>query len=230
MFSYLSWKQKANKRFKTSKTLADGRGITLNPEFIDREKWPLEALLDLPEKTTQMASAVLLLDEDPPSIEGINLTEHQRHFLELTIRERKYWKERKMKGYRWHFVYDETIERQATAFLNNMRTGEMNFVAKQAEDYCFARAFGVMMPEEGEYRFPTLRGHETNRIREMERSMLLYRTEGVVDSPDHRIVQAIAMLAIVENKDIVIKTDKAVEKTWPQFWRFLEDYERFTSS
>jgi len=48
----------------------------------------------------------------------------------------------------WPVRHDETIEAQANAFLNRVDGGVV-FVPRQAEDYCFARAFEIMDTEDG---------------------------------------------------------------------------------
>jgi len=39
----------------------------------------------------------------------------------------------------------------------------------QPEDYCFARVFGYITKTKGENKWPSLKGHESNRISEMEK-------------------------------------------------------------
>lgn len=98
----------------------------------------------------------------------------------------------------------------------------MNFTPEQAEDYCFARAFGLMTEKEGEEKFPSLRGHETNRILEMEKQLTNFNNGKEIDSKDHRVVQSIAMLALLKDQDIKFSFPDCVSKTWPQFWDFME--------
>ncbi|KPJ55780.1 hypothetical protein AMJ49_06350, partial [Parcubacteria bacterium DG_74_2] len=73
--------------------------------------------------------------------------------------------------------------------------------------------------KEGEKRWPSLRGHESDRIAEMEQA--LRQTEVV--SRDHRVIQAIAML---KRNKVAIKYPDSVRKSWPQFWKFLNDSPR----
>lgn len=54
------------------------------------------------------------------------------------------------------------------AFIDLMAGREVNFIPQQAEDYCFARAFGLMNRKDGEARWPKLHGHESDRLEEME--------------------------------------------------------------
>lgn len=108
---------------------------------------------------------------------------------------------------------------QAFAYINWRKNRKINFTPQQAEDYCFARAFGLITAEEGEKIWPSLRGHESDRINEMEQSL----NQDKITSTDHRIIQAVSML---KGNSVKIKYPNAVNKSWPQFWRFLDDLEK----
>jgi hypothetical protein len=128
-----------------------------------------------------------------------------------------------MQNKMWEVRYDETILRQATAFLELLKIGKTIFVPQQAEDYCFARAFGFIRKEDGESRWPNLRGHESNRLEEMEKVLVDADLGEEINSTDHRVLQAIAMRQKYKNRKIRIKHPIAVTKGWPQFWQFLGD-------
>src|SRR4051812_23497204 len=98
----------------------------------------------------------------------------------------------------------------------------VNFIPQQAEDYCFARAFGFIDAIQGEQRWPQLHNHESDRIVEMERALAESET-GFVTSDDHRVVQAIAMRCACLHKHMRFSNPKAVNKSWPEFWRFLNE-------
>jgi len=191
------------KEFILSGTLKD-RKICDNPEIIN---WSLENLLTLDNNTSQWASASVLLG-NPARIQNPPFK------LQTTFDAIEHWKDKRKKGETWEPRYDETILSQAEAYLKFLQTGKMHFEPQQAEDYCFARAFNLITAEEGEKRWPSLRGHETDRISEMEIAL----TQDKITSKDHRVVQAIAML----NRG-KIKYRNAVNKSWPQFWKFMED-------
>lgn len=53
-----------------------------------------------------------------------------------------------------------------------------------------------------------------NAIRESDET-------GHVNSKDHRVIQAIAMWGVVNNKNITFSNPNGVNKSWPQFWKFL---------
>ena len=123
---------------------------------------------------------------------------------------------------KWEAKYDENILRQANAFIDLVEGKKINFKAIQAEDYCFARAFGFISKEEGEEKWPSLRGHESDRIEEMEKEMKYFEDNKEIKSKDHRVVQAMSMLAQIKGKNVKIAYSESVNKSWPQFWRFLD--------
>jgi hypothetical protein len=202
---YASWKLGADKKFILEGTLRN-RSICDDSSIIN---WPLEKLLTLDNGTSQWASASVLLGND-------ERIENPPYKLQVTFDAVQHWEQARKAGKTWVPRYDETIKTQASAYLNWLRTGRMNFEPQQAEDYCFARAFGLMTSEEGEAKWPSLRGHESDRIAEME--IALQQSE--VTSKDHRVVQAIAMR---RNSAYGFINPDCVRKSWPKFWEFLKD-------
>lgn len=209
---FLSWKTGEQKEFILRGSLKY-RQITDDPKIIN---YPLQKLLELDNYTSQWASAAVLLGKhenvpNPP------------YKMRLTYEAVSHWKERRENGKRWEPRFDQTINNQAAAFLKILDGKEASFVPEQAEDYCFARAFGFVTKDEGRKKWPSLVGHESDRIEEMERAL----GEGVsgkeVTSKDHRIVQAVSMKLKSEEKEVKVKFPSAVNKSWPQFWRFLGD-------
>ncbi len=201
---FASWKLRQDKEFAMQGTL-NKRKIYDDPEIVG---WPLEKLLTLDNGTSQWASASVLAGNQqripkPP------------YKLQLTYDAVEHWKSARSSGKVWEPRYDETILEQASAYLQWIIEGRMDFVPKQSEDYCFSRAFGIMTAVEGEKRWPSLRGHESDRIDEMEEA--IQQTE--IISRDHRVVQAIAMS---KRGGVVFRHPYAVKKSWPQFWKFLE--------
>lgn len=210
---FASWKLGLNKKFILRGTLKD-RKISNNTEIIN---WKLQDLLNLDNKTSQWASASVLLGnqekiENPP------------FKLQLTYEAVKHWKEQRAKGECWIPRYDKTILTQAKAYIKLIKTGKTGFKPEQAEDYCFSRAFNLIIKEEAEKRWLSLRGHESDRIIEMEKALDNYKTNKEIDSKDHRVIQAIAMLSKVEHKQVKIKYPWAVNKSWPQFWDFINSF------
>ena len=197
------WKQNSNRKIIKRGTLKN-RNLCDDKEIVN---WPLEELLKLDNGTSQWASASVLMGnkermENPP------------YKLEVTYRAKEHWVFGRKSGSGWKVKYDDTIEKQAKAYIEYLKTGKIIFNACQPEDYCFARAFDLITAEEGEKRWPSLKGHETNRIDEMERALSM----DVVDSKDHRVVQALVMK--YKGNIEVIHRD-AVNKTWPEFWEFI---------
>ncbi len=205
---FASWKLKLNKKFILSGTL-EKRKICDDPKIIN---YSLQELLELDNRTSQWASAAVLLG----SRERVA---HPPYKLKLTYEAVSHWKERRSRELCWEPRFDETILRQAEAFVDLLKTGKTSFVPKQPEDYCFACAFGLVKGD----AWPSLRSHETNRIEEMKK-MLRKADKGTeIDSVDHRVVQAVAMRQKLKGMSIKVKYPEAVNKSWPQFWKFLSD-------
>lgn len=206
---FANWKFSINIEFKTEGTL-QGRKLTVDGSVVEMS---IDELLQLDAHTSQWASAaVLFTDVQRPS--GA-LPYH----LGMTFEAKEHWHQRINRGLDWVPRKDSTIARQARAYESYRESGVMNFAPIQAEDYCFARAFGLISASEGERRWPSLRQHESDRIAEMERLL----DARVVDSHDHRVVQALAMSRRQKAEFI---DPGCVGKTWPQFWDYIE----FTSA
>lgn len=209
---FVNWKLGLNKKFIL-------RGSLLKRKICDNSKiinYSLEKLLKIDNGTSQWASASVLLGNKEKII-------NQPFKLKLTYEAVRHWKWQRKKNKCWEPRYDETILRQAIAFLKLIKKRKVSFVIKQSEDYCFARAFGFISKVEGESRWPSLRGHESDRIEEMEKMLKCINEKKEINSKDHRVVQAIAMYQKKKNIDIKVKYPNVVNKSWPQFWQFLND-------
>lgn len=209
---FASWKLSLNKKFILHGTLKK-RKICNNPKIVN---YPLEKLLKIDNGTSQWASASVLLGNEEK-------IKNPQYKLKLTYDAVKHWKKQREKGECWKARYDETILNQAIAFLELLKKGKTSFVPKQQEDYCFARAFNLITKEQGEKNWPSLRSHESNRIKEMEKALSYADERKEICSKDHRVVQAIAMLYKFKNKKVEIKHSSCVNKSWPQFYKFLND-------
>ena len=179
---------------------------------------PQERLLTLDGGTSQWASAAVLLGDrkrlpNPP------------FKLKLTYEAVEHWNKRRKFSNLWYIRYDQTILEQAEFFLS-LKSGRKDkvFLPQQAEDYCFARAFDIMTGEEGARKWPQLRNHESDRLEEMERCLYQAQSGKSVNSHDHRVIQAIAMRSEYLERDLKIKYPNSVNKSWPQFWKFLSTY------
>ena len=145
--------------------------------------------------------------------------------LKLTYEAVDHWNEKRKDNMVWELRYDETIMKQAIAFLNYFKIGKMDFIPIHSEDYCFARAFNLINKEVGIKNWPSLIGHESNRPECMEKYLNYLEKNKKIDSKDHRVIQSLVMLALSENKDIKLKYPESVNKSWPEFWNFI-DYAR----
>lgn len=206
---FASWKLGLSKKFILQKTLRQ-RKICDNPEIIN---FSLSELLKLDNGTSQWASAAVLLGNK-------NKISNPPYKLALTYEAVSHWENQRKQNKCWIPRYDRTILKQAAAFLKILDGEKADFAPEQAEDYCFARAFGFITKEKGEELWPSLRSHESDRIAEMEN--VLANLNGEIESRDHRAAQAIAMLQKTKGKEIKMKYPEAVNKSWPQFWNFLK--------
>ncbi len=202
---FAAWKAGRNVHFIKHGTLVD-RPITSDPSIVDL---PITELLKLDNGTSQWASIAVLLGNTEPRLQPAPFK------LQTTYDALDHWQHARSHGNTWEAKRDETIARQASAYLGWLATNTMEFTPEQAEDYCFARAFDLMTPDEGEAQWPSLRQHESDRIAGMEEALAQHE----VASADHRVVQAVAMR---KGSEISFTHPECVAKSWPQFWKLLE--------
>ena len=207
------WKNNIQREIKTSGTLIErSKKMCTDPEIIN---WSPEKLLELDNKTSQWATMAYLLGdrikiENPP------------FKLQVTYDAVEHWEKQRKEGKIWEARQDKTILNQAFAFISFLQKQDTIFAPEQPEDYCFARAFGLTDELDGKARFPSLIGHETNRIEEMKNAIAQADNDEPVTSKDHRVIQAIVMRRAVMGKPIKILHQDFVHKTWPRFWDFIK--------
>lgn len=207
---FASWKLTIPKMFIKRGTLAE-RPIVDDPRIVSL---PITKLLELDGGTSQWASAAVLMGNE----ERVSSPPYK---LALTREALTHWQKARREGGMWEIRRDPTIERQAEAFIYFVNGGRFWFEPEHSEDYCFARAFGQITPREGERRWPSLRGHESDRTREMEVGLTAYRAGEPIASRDHRVIQALSMRALHDGEDIRVQYPGVVAKSWPQFWDFM---------
>jgi len=209
---FASWKSDLKKEFIKKGTLKD-RPICNDPSIV---KLPLEELLKLDDGTSQWASASVLSGNS-------QRLEDVPYKLKLSYEAVDHWNSQRNQDKVWEPKHDKTIEYQALSFMELASLGKMlPFFPSHSEDYCFARAFGWTLKEEGAKRFPSLKGHESNRLEYMENYLDKLNSGEEIDSKDHRVIQSIAMLAKSQKKDVNFTHPESVNKSWPQFWDFLK--------
>ena len=143
--------------------------------------------------------------------------------LKLTQKAVKYWYSARKNNKKWLPIYDQTILSQARTFKKILHNKKVNFIPKQAEDFCFSYIFGYTSIKEARSKWPSLRGHESNRLKEVYEMFKKAKSGKIVTSKDHRIVQALAMWGVVKGVKIKFLYPKAVKKSWPLFWDFLNN-------
>lgn len=210
---FVAWKTNVKKNFILARTLLN-RTVTDDPSIVNMS---IKKLLTLDGGTSQWASAAYLCGErrDIPELPPFKLSE--------TIRVQKIWKECREKKQPWPLVPDATIFGQMNASIQLAYIDGASWKPLQSEDYCFARAFDLVTPEEGKARWPSLENHETNRILEMERAILKFNSMGIIDSNDHRVVQSLVLRATHDKKDWLCTNTDCVSKSWPQFFDFVKE-------
>ena len=206
MVRFALWKMGSQREIIREGTLKN-RNICDNPDIVN---WSLQDLLKLDNGTSQWASAAVLMGNK----EKTNTIPYK---LNTTYQALEHWNEQRKRKLCWAEKHDDTILNQAIAYLDYRKEEKIDFIPSQAEDYCFARAFGLITKEEGEKRWSSLKGHETNRIDEMERAIKIAK-KGIIDSKDHRVVQALVMKY---NGKIQVVNKSVVNKSWPKFWEFM---------
>ncbi len=208
---FASWKLKLNKKFVLCGTLKK-RNVIRNKNIINLS---LDKLLKLDSGTSQWASASVLLGNKKK-------IKNKPYKLKATYEALGHWEKQRNKHIAWKPKYDETILRQTQTFLKLIKGRKVKFKPQQAEDYCFARVFDFISKKEGERKWPSLRNHESDRITEMEKMMGNAKLNKVINSRDHRAVQAIVMWSKINKVSVKIKHPDAVNKSWPQFWNFIK--------
>lgn len=208
---FVCWRLNIEQQFVLDGTLKD-RPICSDPNIIH---WDQRKLLTLDDGTSQWASAAVLCG-DPLRLKDAP------YKLKLTYEAYDEWNRRRDDASPdWRLRPDQTILNQIYAFELAWMGCDPEFVPKQAEDFCFSYALGLMSAEEGERRWPQLRGHESNRLTEMPRATLQAQMGVPVESRDHRVVQAIALWGVANKKKVTFLHPQVASKSWPQFWEFI---------
>ena len=207
---FASYKMGHNRTFVKHGTL-EHRNLGDTPETLNST---FEQLAACP--TSQWASAYMLFDfavlnSHTPGYD-MSIAKPK---LRLTREAIEHWERARLNDKPCAARYDETIHAQALAYLRWLKRSSMDFVPLQAEDYCFARAFGVMSAKDGK-RWKNLKDHESDRVPEMGQQL----RQNEITSKDHRVVQAIAML---KRDGVKVAYPDSVNKSWPQFWKFYRD-------
>lgn len=206
-FQFAIWKYKLDKVLEVRGTLAN-RAITRDINIVNLSQ---EELLKLDNGTSQWASAAALLGDT-------HRVENPPYKLALTYKCLDEWKPD------WKPIIDETIYNQAIYFYNLMRGCPTEFIPKQSEDYCFAYIFNKITKDEGKRKWPSLQSHESNRILEMDLNILKMEWGEKLPTKDHRVIHAIAMWAMINNRKVEFEYPQSAFKSWPFFWSFLEQF------
>src|SRR3989344_1063195 len=130
---FASWKLNLNKKFILHGTLPQ-RKVVDDPEIVHLTQ---KELLKLDSGTSQWASVAALLGDSE------RLT-NPPFKLALTYEAFEHWNTQRAKGLVWEPRYDETIQKQASAYQSLLNGKAVKFDPKQGEDFCFAYIFGFI--------------------------------------------------------------------------------------
>ena len=180
-------------------------------EDIKIKREGLEKMLSFDQERNGWAVAYILANE-------IKTNSVEYPLLEPSFRAVRHLQERKDLGVRsWRIRYDDSVLRQAENFVSLTDSGKINFHVKSSNDYPFARVFDIGNPAD-------LRKKYTIYQEETDKAMAEYEGNVPVTSTNERVVQAIAMGASFFGRKVEFKHPDCAGESWPQFWRFLEDY------
>lgn len=212
---YLSYLEDTDAEFVKEGSLAT-RAIYDSSDMVTM---PNSQLVLLDKETTQYLSARLTWDEEVV----VPSTAIKGDFKLLTVADAiEHWYQRRQQGLPWVPRRDISLARQAASFLKTLQTGELDadYYPEQAEDFCFANAYGHITLEQGRARWQKLKGHESNRFESMETAIEQAISGQIIDVNDHRVVQAIAMRFGLGR--VRFKYPDCVAKSWPRFWDFVD--------
>ena len=203
------WQKNEERKFVKQGSLI-GRELYDDPNIVNKKLSELKKL-----DTTQWVSAAIL-----NGVKGKLYNPDEK--IKLTYDCKRKWE----KDEKVEFTEDKTILRQARAFYKMMETDEKDdsFTPSHSEDYCFARAFDYITKERGEIMWKQLRNHESDRIESMEKELKNLHEGKTIESKDHRVIQAVAMLAKFKGIKADFKYMESVKKSWPEFWDFLFEF------
>lgn len=208
-----SWKAKKNWTFLKNGSLLT-RKVSADPHIV---RLPTKKLLLLDGGTSQWASAAFLSGRR-------ERIPRPRPKLKLTYEAIDHWEASRARGAPWETRLDRTIGLQAQAYVKAQTYLDVQFKPRTSEDFCFAMVFN-RLPKNWESKWSSVRNHESDRPREILKSLGEYNARKPVSSKDHRVVQAVAMRTALDGMMAKFKHPGCVSKSWPLFWDFMVDVE-----
>ena len=180
-----------------------GRPDDFTPDLVDAS---VSELHMLNKGSSQVASAAVLAGSSDP------IPDDASYHLQMAYEARDFWADWP-KDQLIPLRRDQTLRRQTLSALGYMMTGEVRFVPIQAEDYPFARVFGVMTTADAVARgWGNLEGHESSRLTSVDESIDLVEQGLSVPFADHRILQPLRFkYGMAARFDHV----EAIGKSWP---------------
>jgi hypothetical protein len=118
---------------------------------------------------------------------------------------------------------DDTIRNQCLMVEAKLKHKEFDFPVMNPEDAIIGFLFGYIGLADIMIRFPTLLNHESNRPKEIMKTMIEVMSGESITSKDHRIVTAFVMYGLVYDIGIKVKNPKCVTKAFVLFWRYYNE-------
>jgi hypothetical protein len=243
--SFYSWKNHIHRPIVMGGTLTNRvKKMGAGPEIVH---WPLAKLLTLEGGTTQWATMAILMGNE-------EVLSEVPFYLQQTYDAKTHHFGRRHSGEVWIPQRDPTLIAQVREYVRFLETGKIHIWPDRLGDCdlaCFLMAFGVMTPKDAKKIWPQIQYHESNRVREMKRTMPFYLEEPYfvryclwkifgrrhIRSDDHRVVQAGAMR--IQSMDLSapisdikkrFRDPDCVNKTWPRFWDALDAIRDFAQA
>lgn len=213
------WQTGSRRKIRKNEGLQK-RNLTNNPDIVN---WPIKELMKLEYGTSQWASAAALFRDKEKVLEEMRDVEEVPFKLDLTVHTRNYWEGNEASGWGWEPRLDMTIARQMKAYVEFLKYGGAHFKCRQSEDVPFAAILCDYDLEKAKDEYPSLKGHESDRIPEIRKTIKQLEQGLCVDSKDHRIISAAAMRQSLYGKSISVKYPEYISKAWPveQFLGFM---------
>ena len=223
LLQFYLWKYRINRTIIPKATLI--KRIEESLDFTPHvTNWALENLFTLMGRTSQVATAAILCGN----------TEHLSEvvfYVDKTYYSICYWDYHEAVNKPWEGQLDPTITVQLEEYLNYLKYGKINEKPSPISDCdlcCFLIAFGVMTSKQAAEFWPQICKHESNRAEAVDIAFMQWRSGKLIETKDHRVIHALAMLMQSENLSIStedvrrhFKYPDHVTKAWANFWSIL---------
>lgn len=216
-YKMYGWKTGAKIEFIEEGSLKN-RKICDNPEIAN---WSQRELLNIPrDETTQFASMAVIMGDRERLLDA-------PYKLKVAYDAVDHWEKRRAMNLMWVPMYDQTILSELVSNIEKLKYGKTNFRYVHSENYMRARCLGIMGPKDAEKK---LQNQESPRIDETEKMIEEVYSGKEITSKDHRVVFNGVFLQLENGMEVKVRYKSAVNKTFPQFWKYVSYAKRFVIS